>query len=631
MKPGRAFTEDDRWLLAEGRHDSLYEVLGSHVGPDGTVFRVWAPNAASVAVVGDFNGWDGLANPMKGSNSGVWEGFVPGLGDGQRYKYHLVSQLRGYVVDKSDPFAVHAETSPATASIVWSPDYEWMDGEWMAGRGARHQPGAPISIYEVHLGSWRHHGQVGYRSIAAELAEYVAEAGFTHVELMPVMEHPYYASWGYQVTGYFAATSRYGPPEDLMYLIDYLHRMNIGVLLDWVPSHFPSDEHGLAFFDGTHLYEHADPRLGYHPDWNSLIFNYDRKPVRSFLRSSAHFWVDRFHADGLRVDAVASMLYLDYSRKEGEWIPNRYGGRENLGAVEFLREVNGSITRRFPDAMVVAEESTSWPKVTAASSEGGLGFSYKWDMGWMNDTLRYLRLDPLFRSHIDNHRSLTFRSMYAWSERFVLSLSHDEVVHGKGSLLSRQQGDEWKRFAALRALFGFQWGQPGKKLIFMGGEIGQTTEWNHDSEVPFGLLQYPLHAGVLRWVTRLNQLLGEEPALHVYDDRPDGFAWVEADDASRSTYAFLRRAGEARPVLVVANFTALSWKEYRLGVPVGDRWIELANSDSAVFGGSGVSALLMDQPEAVPSHGYAQSLVLTVPPLGVVFLAPAAIPEGDIQ
>jgi 1,4-alpha-glucan branching enzyme len=615
------WTENDRWLFAEGLHLQLAEHLGCHLEGDEATFRVWAPNAAEVALIGDFNRWDPAAEPMKlDEASGVWEAQLGGIQQGMAYKYRVASRLRGRVVDKADPFAFTAEHPPATASVTWSGDYDWADGEWMRNRADRRSPQAPISIYELHLGSWRR--PAGYRVLAPKIADYVADLGFTHVELLPVMEHPFYGSWGYQCTGYFAATSRYGKPEDLMYLIDHLHQRGIGVVLDWVPSHFPADEHGLEMFDGTHLYEHADPRLGRHPDWDSLIFNYDRPQVRSFLLSSADYWLRDFHADGLRVDAVASMLYLDYSRDDGAWVPNRYGGRENLGAIELLTRLNQSVDLHHPGVMVIAEESTAWPGVTRPVSEAGLGFAYKWDLGWMNDTLRYMALDPLFRSHSANHQLLTFRGMYALAERFLLPLSHDEVVHGKRSLLGKQVGEGDTRYAALRLLFGFQWSTPGKKLLFMGGEIAQPYEWNHDGDMDWEGLADPGPAGVQAWVSALNALYSVEPALHAGDHSTDGFHWLEPDDSNHSTLSYFRAAEGARPVMVVANFTPVAWHDYRVGAPRAGEWAVALSSDDLAFGGSGIGTLGPMQTEAEPMHGQQQSLVLQIAPLSISFMVP---------
>ena len=626
----------DIWLFNEGNHARLYEKLGAHVVDGGIAFAVWAPNAARVSVIGDWNGWMPQADPLEPlGSSGIWVGVVGEASVGDCYKYRIESRARGYVVDKADPFAFQSEMPPRTASVVTDLAYAWSDAGWMAERGRRNALDAPMSVYELHLGSWRHAHVPGelrslnYREVAEPLADHVARLGFTHVELLPVMEHPFYGSWGYQTTGYFAPTSRFGPPQDFMHLVDVLHQRGIGVILDWVPSHFPSDEHGLGFFDGTHLFEHADPRKGLHPDWDSLIFNYDRFEVRSFLLSSARFWLDRYHADGLRVDAVASMLYLDYSRRAGEWIPNEHGGNENLGALRFLKLLNESVYADFPDVQTTAEESTAWPMVSRPTDVGGLGFGLKWDMGWMHDTLRYLERDPIHRRH--HHGELTFRMIYAFNENFVLPLSHDEVVHGKGSLLAKMPGDRWQRFANLRLLFGYQWTQPGKKLLFMGSELAAPGEWDHDAELPWGLLAEPEHEGVRRWIEHLNHLYRTEPALHRLDCDPGGFAWVEADDAPNSVLAFLRRAGEgpdgggdrARDVLVVVNFTPVPRDGYAVGVPTPGRWIELANSDGAEYGGSGLGNAGGVTAGPEPAQGHPCSLALTLPPLAVLILAPA--------
>jgi 1,4-alpha-glucan branching enzyme len=612
----RALTDDDRWSFNGGTHTSVYDVLGAHADGDGTVFRVWAPASHRVEVVGDFNGWtDGWAlNP---DSSGIWSGRVPGVGPGDTYKYRIVPAGGGLPHDKADPLAFRSEEPPRTASVVWDLGYEWNDQEWMSGRGARNALDVPISIYEVHLGSWRYEPG-GYRAIAHQLADYVKEIGFTHVELLPVMEHPFYGSWGYQCTAYFAPTARYGTPQDLMYLIDHLHQNDIGVILDWVPSHFPKDDHGLAWFDGTHLYEHADPQVGYHPDWDSLIFNYDRFEVRSFLLSSALFWLDKYHADGIRVDAVASMLYRDYSRNEGEWIPNEFGGRENLGAISLLKLVNRAAYARYPGIQMYAEESTAFPMVTHPTDHGGLGFGQKWDMGWMNDTLAYIEKDPVHRSF--HHSELSFRMVYAFNENFTLPLSHDEVVHGKGSLLGKQPGDRWQQFAGLRLLLAYQWAQPGKKLLFMGGEFAAQQEWNHETELEWGLLQVDEHAGVSRWVSDLNALMKSTPALHQQDCEPAGFQWVIGDDAANSVFAFIRYGREGSPLLFVANFTPVPRHDYRLGVPQSGEWHEVLNGDDLRYGGSGVlnEGPIVSQEE--PSHGFGNSIQITVPPLTGVFL-----------
>jgi 1,4-alpha-glucan branching enzyme len=623
-------TDQDLYLFNEGTHFRLAEKLGAHPGTrgdeEGTWFAVWAPDAESVSVIGDWNGWNGwddAADRMapRGS-SGVWEAFVPGVAPGAKYKYHVVSRYQGYRVDKADPFAFHAETPPLRASIVWELDYTWGDGEWMAGRAGRQSLVAPMSIYEVHFGSWRRVPEEGnrsltYREAAPLLAEHAKRMGFTHIELLPIMEHPFYGSWGYQTTGYFAPTSRYGTPQDLMFLIDHLHQEGIGVILDWVPSHFPGDEFALAFFDGTHLYEHADPRKGFHPDWSSFIFNYDRTEVRSFLTSSAAFWLDRYHADGLRVDAVASMLYLDYSRKAGGWIPNRYGGRENLEAIDFLRTLNQEISESFPGTQTLAEESTAWPLVSRPTYVGGLGFDFKWDMGWMHDVLKYLAHDPIHRRY--HHGQITFRSVYAFNENFVLPLSHDEVVHGKGSLVNKMPGDVWQKLANLRLLYGSMFAQPGKKLLFMGAELAQWREWNHDASLDWHLLDDERHAGIAHWLEDLNRLYREEPALHEYDCNPEGFEWIDGSDADNSVLAFLRKGGSGEPVVAVFNFTPVVRENYRLGVPGGGYWKELLNSDAPRYGGSGTGNYGGLDAVPIPVHGRTHSLTLTLPPLGVLF------------
>jgi 1,4-alpha-glucan branching enzyme len=608
--------DQDLYLFNEGSHLRLYEKLGSQPGAvegvEGTHFGVWAPNAASISVVGDFNGWERERNPLRHrADSGIWEAFVPGVGRGARYKYHVVSRIGGYTADKADPFAFHAEVPPQTASTVWSLDYEWMDEEWMNYRHGCNALEAPMAIYEVHLGSWRRNGDaedrlLGYRELAPSLADYVHEMGFTHVEFLPLMEHPFYGSWGYQTTGYFAPSSRYGTPQDLMYLIDQLHQRGIGVILDWVPSHFPTDEHGLGFFDGSHLFEHGDPRQGLHPDWDSFIFNYGRHEVRSFLLSSALYWLEEYHADGLRVDAVASMLYLDYSRKQGEWIANKHGGRENLEAIDFLRRLNAEVYRHHPDTQTTAEESTAWPMVSRPAHLGGLGFGMKWDMGWMHDTLRYMSQDPVHRKF--HHNELTFRTIYAFQENFVLPLSHDEVVHGKGSLLGKMPGDDWRKFANLRLLLGYMYTQPGKKLLFMGGELGQQKEWNHDSSLEWHLLEHDIHKGLQRWVRDLNTLYRGEPALHELDCEAAGFEWID----------YLRRGRSTKDVVVVCNFTPVPRDNFRVGVPRAGHWREILNSDAQLYGGSGQGNLGGLRSAPVSCRGHAQSIAITLPPLAVV-------------
>jgi len=620
----------DLYLFNEGSHVRMYDKFGSHLVEGGTRFTVWAPSARYVSVVGAFNNWDRGANPLAMTGgSGVWEGFIPGDHRGQVYKYHVASRVHGYSADKTDPFAFHCEVSPKTASVVWDLDYKWNDGEWMANRKQKIAHDAPVSIYELHVGSWmRHantHNSYSYRELAPKLAEYIKKTGFTHVELLPITEHPYYGSWGYQATGYFAATSRYGTPQDLMFLIDTLHQHDIGVILDWVPSHFTTDEHGLGYFDGTHLYEHADPRQGYHPDWGSYIFNYGRHEVRSFLLSSALFWLDKYHIDGLRVDAVASMLYLDYSRKQGEWIPNKYGGRENLEAIDFLRRFNQEVYGHFPDVQTFAEESTSYPMVSRPTYLGGLGFGYKWDMGWMHDTLKYVQRNPLHRKYY--HNELTFRMLYAFNESFVLPLSHDEVVHGKGPLWDKQSGDEWQKFAGLRVLYAYMFAMCGKKLLFMGGEIAQRQEWRHDGQLDWHVLQYEPHSGVMQLVSDLNRLYRTEPALHEIDTEPGGFEWVEANDSDSSVYGFVRRPKHGTDVILcVLNFTPVQRSGYRIGVPAPGYWKEILNTDAGVYWGGNVGNSGGVQAEAVPCHGKPYSVTLTVPPLAGVYLKGQAIP-----
>jgi 1,4-alpha-glucan branching enzyme len=602
--------ELDLHLLAEGTHTRLYDKLGAHPVPGGTQFAVWAPSAREVAVIGDFNGWAGDPLKPRGS-SGVWEGLVPGVGDGATYKYRIVA-ASGAVAEKSDPVAFEQEVAPRTASIVRDLDtYAWGDGAWMAGRAERNALTAPWSVYEVHLGSWMRVPEEGdrpltYRELGPKLAAYVNDMGFTHVELMPVMEHPFYGSWGYQVTGYFAPTSRYGTAVDFMAFIDCLHQAGIGVILDWVPSHFARDGHGLGLFDGTHLYEHADPRQGEHPDWHSYIFNLGRREVRSFLLSSARFWLERCHADGLRVDAVASMLYLDYSRRPGEWVPNAHGGRENLEAIDFLRRFNQDAAS--PEVQTIAEESTAWPGVT---DPAGLGFGMKWDMGWMHDSLAYLALDPVHRSH--HHREMTFRGLYAFTERFMMPLSHDEVVHGKGSLIARMSGDDWQKAANLRLLFAWQYAQPGKKLIFMGGELGQWREWSHERSLDWHLLAEPAHAGIQRWVRDLNMLYRGSPSLAAGDFDSGATDWFDMDDSGQSVIAF--RRGQ---LLFALNFTPVPRMNYRVGVPLRGSWREILNSDARDYGGSGYGNLGSREAAPVPSHGQPFSLNLTLPPLAAV-------------
>jgi 1,4-alpha-glucan branching enzyme len=625
-------TGDDTYLFNEGSHYRLHQKLGAHPlsvdGVDGTYFAVWAPDARQVFVMGDFNGWDKTCHPLcSRGQSGIWDGFVPGVGKGALYKYHIVSRYRGYRVDKADPFAFYNEVPSNTSSIVWELDYTWGDQAWMQERHKHNSLDAPIAIYEVHLGSWMRvpeegHRPLTYRELAPKLSEYVDRLGFTHVEFLPVMEHPFAGSWGYQTTGYFAPTSRYGTPQDFMYLIDCLHQHGIGVILDWVPSHFPADEHGIGFFDGTHLYEHSDPQKGLHPDWDSFIFNYGRNEVRSFLISSALFWLDKYHVDGLRVDAVASMLYLDYSRKEGEWIPNKYGGRENLEALSFLRRFNEEVYKNYPDVQTIAEESTAWPMVSRPNYVGGLGFGLKWDMGWMHDTLDYMTKNPVFRKY--HHNGLTFRMLYAFTENFALPLSHDEVVHGKGSLLGKMPGDDWQKFANLRLLLGYMYAQPGKKLLFMGGEFGQWWEWNHDSSLDWHLLAFPPHSSIQRWVEDLNRLYRSESVLHELEFDPAGFEWVDCSDFERSVISFIRKGRSTGDIiLVVCNFTPTPRFNYRVGAPRGGFWREVLNSDAQQYGGSGHGNLGAVEAAPIPYHGRPFSLNLTLPPLGAVFLKSA--------
>jgi len=621
-------TDDDFYLFNEGSHFRLYEKLGAHPmtvdGTAGTLFAVWAPEAEHVFVTGTLNGWDNASHPLRcRGQSGIWHGFIPGVGKGTLYKYHIRSRHQDYRVDKTDPFSIFNEIPPKTASIVWDLEYPWHDQEWMAKRRGRDALDAPMSIYEVHLGSWRRVPEEGnrslsYRELAPALAEYVKQTGFTHVEFLPIMDHPFFASWGYQTTGYFAPSGNYGTPQDLMYLIDYLHQHGIGVILDWVPSHFPTDEHGLGYFDGTHLYEHADPRQGIHPDWNTLVFNYGRNEVCSFLISNAFFWLDKYHADGLRVDAVASMLYLDYSRKEGEWIPNQHGGRENLEAIGFLRRFNEEVYKSYPDVQTIAEESTSWPMVSRPLYVGGLGFGLKWDMGWMHDTLEYMSQDPIHRRY--HHNKLTFRLLYAFHENFVLPLSHDEVVHGKGSLIGKMPGDDWQKFANLRLLFAYMYAQPAKKLLFMGGEIGQGREWAHDGSVEWNLLEHALHAGLQRWIAELNGLYRSEPALHELDCEPAGFEWIDCSDAEGSVISLIRKGRSMDDVVLVAcNFTPVPRHNYRVGVPLRGFWREVLNSDATDYGGSGAGNLGGVETVPISLHGRPYSLTITLPPLAAVF------------
>ena len=621
-------TEYDIHLFREGAHCALYEKLGAHSftldGREGTLFAVWAPNAEYVSVIGDFNSWDRQSHPLKvrEDGSGIWEGFIPDIADGAIYKYHLRSRWNNYSVDKGDPFAFHWETPPKTGSIVWSRSYVWNDQDFQ--RHQKNSLGSPISIYELHLGSWRRIPEEGNRSLSyLELADrlpaYLQEMGFTHVEFMPIMEHPFYGSWGYQVTGYFAPTSRYGRPEELMVLIDRLHHAGICVILDWVPSHFPSDQHGLSYFDGTHLYEHADRRLGFHPDWKSEIFNYGRHEVRSFLFSSALFWLKQYHFDGLRVDAVSSLLYLDYGRKSDEWLPNLHGGRENIEAIHFIQRLNETIYKNHPDAQVIAEESTAWPMVSRPTSAGGLGFGMKWMMGWMHDALDYFAQDPLWRKH--HHQELIFSLWYAFHENFILPLSHDEVVHGKGALIGKMPGYGWQRFANLRLLYGWMFAHPGKKLLFMGSELGQIKEWHHDESIEWHLLECAEHQGLQRWVKDLNHLYCTTPALYEFDFSERGFEWITPHNSEQSILVLIRKGIDGEDaVCVLLNFTPVTRYNYQVGVPKEGFWKELLNSDAADYCGHGAGNNGGVKTIPVPSHGHAQSIVVTLPSLGVIFL-----------
>lgn len=606
---------------------TAYEWFGAHLVDDGKVkgtrFAVWAPNAKEVCVICDRNGWKHGGFYLNSSNEGVWTGLIPEMGSGEAYKYSIRLQ-NGSIVEKADPYSFYAETPPKTASIVYDlENYEWSDRDWLLHRQERNWFEKPFNVYEVQLGSWKrpHDGRkyYSYKELAEQLIAYVVELGFTHLQLMPITEYPFDGSWGYQTTGYFAPTSRYGTPLDFMAFVDSCHQAGIGILLDWVPGHFPSDAHGLGMFDGTAIYEHADPRKGYHPDWNTYIFNYGRTEVRNFLLSSAHFWCDKYHIDGIRVDAVASMLYLDYSRNEGEWIPNEFGGRENLEAITFLKDFNTSLHGSYPGILTVAEESTSWPGVSKPVYHGGLGFSMKWDMGWMNDTLRYMQQDPIHRQYHQN--VLSFRSLYAFSENFVLPLSHDEVVHGKRSLISQMPGDQWQQFANLRLLLGYQGTLPGKHLLFMGGEIAQWTEWNHDAELDWSLLEFDTHRGVQRFVQDLNRLINQNPALHQLDCSQDGFSWIQADDAANSVYAFCRFSKSAEESLVIVmNMTPVPREGYCLGVPRPGFYRELLNSDASLYGGTDVGNGGGVESSKLPLHGMQQSIELTLPPLGLLVM-----------
>ena len=623
-------TDQDIYLFKEGNHLRLYDKMGAHPivvdGVAGTFFALWAPNAERVYVFGDFNSWDKQRNPLsqRSDGSGIWEVFIPGVVKGNHYKFNIVSKYNGFCAEKSDPYAFYSEVPPQTASVVWDFKYSWGDRKWMRNRAIANAPESPMSVYEMHLGSWRRVPEednrfLTYREIAPLLVEHVKKIGFTHVELLPVMEHPFYGSWGYQSIGYFSPTSRYGTPEDFMFFVDHLHQNGIGVILDWVPSHFVSDGHGLVYFDGTHLFEHADPRKGFHPEWSSYIFNYGRNEVRSFLLSSAIFWLDKYHVDGLRVDAVASMLYLDYARKNGNWIPNQYGGKENLEAVAFLKRLNEAVYAEFPEAQNFAEESSAWPMVSRPTSSGGLGFGMKWNMGWMHDTLNYFSKPAIYRNN--HHDQLTFSIWYAFFENFLLPLSHDEVVHGKSSLINKMPGDDWQKFANLRLLYGYMYGHPGKKLLFMGAEFGQRSEWNHDKSLDWHLLDYAPHRGLMIWLKDLNNFYKNEPALFEKDFSGDGFEWIDCHNSKQSIISFLRKPKKsAGVILVVCNMTPNVWHNYKVGVPEDGIWKEVLNSDSKDYGGSGVSNPGGIEATNAAAHGRNFSVTLSLPPLGVLFL-----------
>lgn len=624
--PGSLLTEYDIYLFKSGKHHKTFDKFGSKIlsidGVAGVQFTVWAPNAQQVSVIGNFNYWNTQSHLLfpRLDSSGIWEGFIPGIQKGDLYKYAIVS-AEGRRLEKGDPYAYFWEIPPNTASVVWDLEYTWNDNQWLERRKEIARNPQPWSIYELHIGSWRkssdHLFSLSYRELAVELVDYVVEMGFTHVELLPVMEHPYFPSWGYQVTGYFAPSSRFGTPQDFMFLVDALHQAGIGVILDWVPSHFPTDAHGLAQFDGSHLYEHADPRQGFHPDWRSAIFNYGRNEVRNFLISNALYWMTYYHIDALRVDAVASMLYLDYSREEGQWLPNCYGGKENIEAIAFLREFNETIYREFPDTHTIAEESTAWPGVSKPTFSGGLGFGQKWMMGWMHDSLDYFKKDPIYRKH--HHSELTFSMVYGFTENFQLPLSHDEVVHGKGSLINRMPGDEWQRFANLRLLFGYMFTHPGTKLLFMGGEFGQTSEWNIERGLDWWLLQYHFHKGIQEWVKALNRVYKGEKALYEKQFEPEGFEWIDHNNAAQSILSYIRKGSEQDDCLVVIhNLTPVSRSNFKLGVPLSGTWIECLNGDSHLFSGSG-------HHENQPKHtidgvwnNQTQFIEINLPPLATV-------------
>ena len=642
--PESFLTEYDHHLLGQGKHYRSFEKMGAHLieqgGRRGVHFAVWAPNAESVSVIGDWNDWRRGVNPMQSKQgNGIWEVFVPDIAQGALYKYAIKSKYNGFNAEKADPFAFAAELVPQTASRVWEIDgYEWQDGNWMQARSRFNTLDSKMAIYEVHLGSWKRKVEennrfLTYREAGPLLAQYLTDLGFTYVEFLPLSEHPFYGSWGYQTVGYYAPTGRYGTPEDLMYMIDVLHQYGIGVILDWVPAHFPRDAHGLGYFDGTHLYEHADPRQGLHVDWGTFIFNYNRPEVTNFLLSNALFWLEKYHVDGLRVDAVASMLYLDYGRKHGEWVANKYGGRENLEAVEFLKQFNDLVHKEHPDALTIAEESTAWPLVSRPSYLGGLGFNMKWNMGWMHDILDYMQQDPVFRAY--HHNKLTFGMMYAFSENFVLPFSHDEVVYLKKSMLDKMPGNVWQKFANLRALYGFMIGHPGKKLLFMGGEFGQWREWNHDRQLDWELLDEPNHHGLKQWVHDVLHFYGTHAELYQVDYDWTGFEWVDCNDHERSVVSFLRFGQDRnKTVLVVGNFTPVPRYNYRIGVPWNGTWLEELNADAVLYGGSGLGNYGSVNAEEIAAHGRPYSLNLTLPPLSVIFFTaerpdPPAEQEGE--
>jgi 1,4-alpha-glucan branching enzyme len=626
------FSDFDIGLCKAGQHFRQYEKLGAHPmvkdGVKGTYFSVWAPNAETLSVIGDFNGWNKESHSLsvRWDSSGIWEGFIPNVGKGTLYKFFIRSRFNGYQVEKKDPFAFYNEKAPGTASIVWDLEYEWNDASWMKQRKRKNALDAPLSFYEIHLGSWRrkveeNNRHLTYRELAQELVAYIKEMGYTHVEFMPIMDHPFYGSWGYQTIGYYAPTARYGSPQDLMHLIDCLHQNDIGVVLDWVPSHFPSDECGLVYFDGTHLYEHGDPQKGIHPDWDCCVFNNGRNEVKEFLISSALFWLDKYHVDGLRVDAVASMLYLDYSREDGGWSPNIYGGRENLESINLIRELNSTVYQYYPDVQMVAEESTAWGNVSRPTSVGGLGFGMKWNMGWMHDTLLYFQKDAIYRQYHQN--DLTFSMLYAYTESFLLSLSHDEVVYGKGSLISKMPADDWQKFANLRLLYGYMYAHPGKKLLFMGSEFAQWSEWHHESSLDWGLLQYDRHQAIQKLMKDINALYRKEPALYKKDFTPDGFEWVDASDWQKSLVSFIRKTDDPEDtLLVVCNFTPTPWQHYKIGVPAGGYWQEILNTDAAVYGGSGMGNMGGVDASAEGVHGREYSVSITIPPLAVIYFKP---------